>query len=183
MMAELFEKQSNPFYKFGDVLYLPKIARSDWISFIRQQFAATKKSIAEGMANLIAEMVQDHSYYVQQLSYLVWTATARTVTKEIILAAVEDLLAQNAILYTRDTENLTNTQYNFLKALAEGVHTGLSSKDIMYKYQLGTSANVLKIKKALIQKELIDDQAGIYFLDPVYELWFKKNMLHQAIEM
>ena len=183
MMSELFEKQSNPFYKFGDVLYLPKIARSDWISFIRQQFAATKKSIAEGMANLIAEMVQDHSYYVQQLSYLVWTATARTVTKEIILAAVEDLLAQNAILYTRDTENLTNTQYNFLKALAEGVHTGLSSKDTMYKYQLGTSANVLKIKKALIQKELIDDQAGIYFLDPVYELWFKKNMLHQAMEM
>ena len=183
MMSELFEKQSNPFYKFGDVLYLPKIARSDWISFIRQQFAATKKSIAEGMANLIAEMVQDHSYYVQQLSYLVWTATARTVTKEIILAAVQDLLAQNAILYTRDTENLTNTQYNFLKALAEGVHTGLSSKDTMYKYQLGTSANVLKIKKALIQKELIDDQAGIYFLDPVYELWFKKNMLHQAMEM
>lgn len=181
MMSELFEKQSNPFYKFGDVLYLPKIARSDWISFIRQQFTATEKSIAVSMANLIAEMVQDHSYYVQQLSYLVWTATARTVTKEIILAAVEDLLAQNALLYTRDTENLTNVQYNFLKALAEGVHTGLSSKDIMYTYQLGTSANVLKIKKALIQKELIDDQAGIYFLDPVYELWFKKNMLHQAI--
>jgi len=179
MMAELFEKQSNPFYKFGDVMYLPKISRNDWISFIRQQFAATKKTIVEGMANLIAAMVQDHSYYVQQLSYLVWMATSKTVTKEIILAAVEDLLAQNAILYTRDTENLTNAQYNFLKALAEGVHTGLSSKEVVHKYHLGTSANVLKIKKALIQKELIDDQAGIYFLDPVYELWFKKYMLHQ----
>jgi hypothetical protein len=37
----------------------------------------------------------------------------------------------------------------------------------------------LKIKKVLIQKELIDDQNGLYFLDPVYELWFKKYMLHQ----
>ena len=135
------------------------------------------------MANLIAAMVRDHSYYVQQLSYLVWTATSKTVTPEIILAAVEDLLAQNAILYTRETENLSNIQFNFLKALAEGVHTGLSSKEIVNKYQLGTSANVLKIKKVLIQKELIDDQAGIYFLDPVYELWFKKNMLHQKIEI
>ncbi len=179
MMAELFEKQSNPFYKFGDVLYLPKISRNDWISFIQQQFKATKKNIGEDMADLIAAMVQDHSYYVQQLSYLVWIATSKTVTKEIILAAIEDLLAQNAILYTRDTENLTNAQYNFLKALAEGVHTGLSSKVVVHKYLLGTSANVLKIKKALIQKELIDDQKGIYFLDPVYELWFKKNMLHQ----
>lgn len=183
MMAELFEKQSNPFYKFGDVLYLPKISRQDWISFIREQFRATKKNIVEDMANLIAAMVQDHSYYVQQLSYLVWTATSKTVTQEIIMAAVEDLLAQNAILYTRETENLTNIQFNFLKALAEGVHTGLSSKEVVIKYQLGTSANVLKIKKVLIQKELIDDQAGIYFLDPVYELWFKKNMLHQKIEI
>lgn len=183
MMAELFEKQSNPFYKFGDVLYLPKISRNDWINFIQKQFSATKKIIKEDAANLIAAMVQDHSYYVQQLSYLVWVATPKTVTNEIILAAVEDLLAQNAILYTRDTENLTNAQYNFLKALAEGVHTGLSSKETVNKYQLGTSANVLKIKRMLIQKELIDDQAGIHFLDPVYELWFKKNILHQKIEI
>lgn len=183
MMAELFERQSHPFYKFGDVLYLPKISRADWLSFIQKQFKATKKNISEDMANLIAAMVQDHSYYVQQLSYLVWTATIKTVTREIILAAVEDLLAQNAILYTRDTENLTNAQYNFLKALAGGIHTGLSSKDVVHTYKLGTSANVLKIKKVLIQKELIDDQQGIYFLDPVYQLWFKKNMLHQKIEI
>jgi hypothetical protein len=181
MMAELFEKQSNPFYKFGDVMYLPKISRNDWISFIQQQFRTTKKNINEENANLIAALVQDHSYYVQQLSYLVWVATPKTVAQEIVMTAIEDLLDQNSMLYTRDTENLTNAQFNFLKALAEGVHTGLSSRDVLHKYQLGTSANVLKIKKVLIQKELIDDTNGIHFLDPVYQLWFKKNMLHQKI--
>ena len=183
MMAELFEKQSNPFYKFGDVIYLPKISRNDWIDFIQEQFRSTKKNINEETANLIAALVQDHSYYVQQLSYLVWMATSKTVTAEIVMTGVEDLLAQNSMLYTRDTENLTNAQFNFLKALAEGVHTGLSSRDVLHKYQLGTSANALKIKKGLIQKELIDDTNGIHFLDPVYELWFKKNMLHQKIEI
>lgn len=183
MMAELFEKQSNPFYKFGDVMYLPKISRNDWISFIQEQFRSTKKNINEELANLIAAIVQDHSYYVQQLSYLVWMATPKTVTQEIVITAIEDLLVQNSMLYTRDTENLTNVQFNYLKALAEGVHSGLSSRDVMYKYKLGTSANALKIKKGLIQKELIDDTNGIHFLDPVYELWFKKNMLHQNIEI
>lgn len=183
MMSELFEKQSNPFYKFGDVMYLPKITRNDWISFIREQFRRTKKNISEELANLIAAMVQDHSYYVQQLSYLVWTATQKTAAKEIVLSAIDDLLAQNSILYTRDTENLTNAQFNFLRALAEGVHSGLSSKDVLHKYQLGTSANALKIKKGLIQKELIDDSNGIHFLDPVYELWFKKNILRQKFEI
>ena len=183
MMAELFEKQSNPFYKFGDVMYLPKISRNDWISFIQEQFKATKKNIDEALANRIAAMVQDHSYYVQQLSYLVWVATEKKVTEKNVITAIEDLLAQNSMLYTRDTENLTNAQFNFLKALAEGVHSGLSSRDVLHKYQLGTSANALKIKKGLIQKELIDDTNGIHFLDPVYELWFKKNMLRQKIEI
>lgn len=179
MMAELFERQSQPFYKFGDVHYLPKISRADWIHFIRHQFSASKKNISEELAALIPQLVQDHSYYVQQLSFLVWTATPKTVTKEIVEAALEDLLAQNSILYTRDTENLTANQFSFLKAVAEGIHTGLSSKGIIEKYQLGTSANVLKLKKALIEKELIDDQGGVYFLDPVYELWFRKFMLRR----
>jgi hypothetical protein len=184
MMAELFEKQSSPFYKFGDVTHLPKIERTDWIYFIRKQFNSTKKNISEELANIIAATVQDHSYYVQQLSYLVWIATAKTATKEIIQAAVENLLAQNALLYTRDTEELTNAQHNFLKAVASGIHKGLSSKDVVHDYKLGTSANVLKIKKALLQKELIDDSAGsIYFLDPVYELWFQKNILHREVDI
>jgi hypothetical protein len=182
MMAELFEKQSQPFYKFGDVVYLPKISRGDWIAFIQKQFAGTKKNISEDLANLIAALVQDHSYYVQQLSYLVWNATQKKVIKEIIIAALDSLLAQNAILYTRDTENLSNAQYHFLRAVAEGVHSGLSSKEVIDKYGLGTSANVLKIKKALLQKELIDEQPGdIQFLDPVYELWFKKNILRNQL--
>lgn len=182
MMAQLFEKQSMPFYKFGDVMYLPKIERREWILFIQKQFRSTGKKITEDLSNIIAAMVQDHSYYVQQLSYLVWTATAKTVTKEIVQQSVDKLLEQNAILYTRDTEELTNVQHNFLKAVASGIHKGLSSKEVVQHYRLGTSANVLKIKKALLQKELIDDGGGtIYFLDPVYQLWYQKNMLQKEI--
>ena len=184
MMAALFEKQSMPFYKFGDVIYLPKISRIDWIVFIIKQFAVTKKNISEVLANSIAALVDDHSYYVQQLSYLVWATTHKEVTKEIMNGAVDTLLAQNAMLYTRDTEELTNSQHNFLKAVASGIHKGLSSKEILHEYRLGTSANVLKIKKALLQKELIDDSGGnVIFLDPVYLLWFQKNILQKEIRI
>ncbi len=182
MMAELFEKQSMPFYKFGDVFYLPKIERGDWVIYIRRQFLSTKKNISEVLANLIADTVQDHSYYVQQLSYLIWVATPKTVTAEIIAAALNQLLEQNAILYTRDTEDLTNAQHQFLKAVASGIRKGLSSKDVLHEFQLGTSANVLKVKKALLHKELIDENtSGVCFLDPVYELWYRKNILKKEI--
>ncbi len=181
MMSTLFEKQSQPFYKFGDVMYLPKISRADWIHFITHKFSTTKKSISPELAGMLAGLVQDHSYYVQQLAYLVWTSTAKTVTREVLAGALDDLLAQNAILYSRDTEQLTANQFSFLKAVAQGYHTGLSSREVMEKYQLGTSANVLKLKRALIEKELVDEQKGVHFLDPVYELWFKKYILKERI--
>jgi hypothetical protein len=182
MMMELFENQSMPFYKFGDVMYLPKIKRADWIKFIETQFASTNKNISKELANDIAERAQDHSYYVQQLSHLVWLHTDRRVTAENIAKATIEITEQNALLYSRDTEDLTGPQLNFLKAVANGVHTNLSSKAIIDQYDLGTSANVLKIKKALIKKELIDDTGGnIFFLDPIYQLWFRLNILRQKI--
>jgi uncharacterized protein len=177
MMAELFVKQSKAFYKFGEVMYLPKISHTDWIKYITRQFTATRKSISGELAGEIASLVKGHSYYVQQLSHLVWLQTERNATAQQIVNAVDDLLAQNAMLYLRDTEHLSTPQFNFLRALSEGVSTRLSSKEVIQKYQLGTSANVLKIKKALLQKELIDENMGrTEFLDPCYELWFKKNM-------
>ncbi len=177
MMMQLFERQSMPFYKFGDVMYLSKIDRKEWISFIIARFKGTHKEIEEPEANAIAELVQDHSYYVQQLSHIVWLNTDKKVTKAIVEGALTDLLEQNSILYTRDTEELSEYQLRYLKALSEGVHTGLSSMALIDKYRMGTSANVLKIKNALIKKELVEERGGgAHFLDPVYELWFRKNI-------
>ena len=177
MMTELFTKQSKAFYKFGEVIFLPKIKREEWIKYIVRQFEATKKKISPQLAEEIAATVKDHSYYVQQLSHLVWIKAEKSATQKIVADATEDLLEQNALLYTRDTENLSTPQFNFLKALADGITKNFSSKEIIHRYELGTSANVLKIKKALVQKELIDDSGTtIEFLDPAYERWFQKNM-------
>lgn len=183
MMSELFEKQSMPFYRFGDVIYLPKIERADWIRFVQNGFAGTKKSISAELANAVASLVEDHSYYVQQLAYLVWVDTNRAVTEEIVRTAADNLLAQNSLLYTRDTELLTNAQLQFLKAVASGIHAGLTSKEVLKQFDLGTSANAVKIKKALVQKEMIEETAkGSFFLDPVYKLWFQKNILKREPE-
>ena len=42
------------------------------------------------------------------------------------------------------------------------------------QFKLGTSANVNRIKQALIQKEIIDmDGTEPMFLDPLYRIWLK----------
>ena len=176
MMQELFERQSMPFYRFGDLIHLDKISEEDWVRYISYQFQQTEKQIATEFIHKIVRSVNRHSYYVQQLSHLVWGRTEKIVTADIVAESLDDMLNQNAILYQRDTENLSVTQFNFLKAIAAGKTTKLSSSVVLKKYNLGTSANITKIKKQLLNKEIIDiRRKEVSFIDPVYELWFKQN--------
>ncbi|WGU69949.1 hypothetical protein QIU18_10375 [Capnocytophaga canimorsus] len=51
----------------------------------------------------------------------------------------------------------------------------MSSKEVMDTYKLGSSANVVKLKRALVDKDILDDMAGILtFQDPLYREWLKK---------
>ena len=178
MMQELFERQSMPFYRFGDLIHLEKISEKDWAAFIKKQFAETRKKISDSLVEKIIRAVDRHSYYVQQLSYLVWEKTKTSVNANVLNEALEDMIRQNALLYQRDTEDMSATQLNFLKAVASGVTTNLSSTEAINKYGFGTSANVTKIKKLLRTKEFIDIRKGeVSFIDPVYERWFQKEIL------
>ncbi|MBL7930730.1 MAG: ATP-binding protein [Bacteroidia bacterium] len=179
MMMDLFNKQSNPFYKFGELMYLPKITETKWVSFITRQFLKTRKKISAQHAQLIAETVKCHPYYVQQLSHLVWINTSLEVTDEIIKQSTQELINQNAILYFKETEDLNNTELKLLKAICarEGK---LSSKETIQKYNLGTSAGVVKARRSLMAKEIIDEyQKHPFFLDPGFELWFSQNIPKQ----
>jgi len=130
------------------------------------------------LAQKIASTVKCHSYYVQQLSHLVWQRTSESVDENILASALNDLLDQNNMLYQRETERLSETQLNFMKALASDVTEGFSNKEIIQKYKLGTSANVSKMKKALVDKEFIEVTGkSASFLDPAFELWFIRELL------
>jgi hypothetical protein len=47
LLMDIFSNSDMPFYKFGDILFLQKISREDWIIFIRKHFENTEKSISE----------------------------------------------------------------------------------------------------------------------------------------
>jgi len=174
MMMDVFTSPSMPFYKFGDIVFLEKILVNDWITFIQRRFSDTKKDIGPSDARLIAELVECHPYYVQQLAQQAWLRSDETCTDTIILEAFEDLVLQLSMLFQALVDGLSNSQVNFLKALICNEQQ-LSSQNVLKEYQLGTSANVLKIKKMLSNNEIIDLLGeSITFIDPLYKFWLKK---------
>lgn len=176
-MNELFEKKSLPFYKFGDAIYLSKIDTSDWVDYICSRFEVTGKHISKELAEKICHKVDNHSSYVQQLAWLVWIHTDKIATEQDFEDACQDILDQNTPLFEKQTENLTTYQLNFLKAVIDGIDSEFASQDVLVKYQLGSSANVSIVKRALVKKELIEiEKRRVYIPDPVMKVWLKKEL-------
>lgn len=177
LMNELFEKKSLPFYKFGDVVYLPKIGTSDWVDYICGRFEATGKQISRELAERICRIVDNHSSYVQQLAWLVWIHTVGTATEQNLEAAYQDIIDQNTPLFEKQTESLTTYQMNFLRAVIDGVHSEFTTQEVLQKYKLGSSANVSIVKRALVKKELIEiEKRQVVIPDPVMKVWLKREL-------
>ena len=176
MMATIFENSSMPFYKFGDVSFLKKIKQEHWVSFIVKRFKETGKSITDELAAHIAGLMENHSYFVQQLAQEAWQESGKKCKAADIDEAVQNMLNKLSFLYQRETDQLSNTQVNFLKALCNN-ETRFTTADVLQRYRLGSSANVSKIKSALEQKEVIDTmESTLQFSDPLYKIWFAKYM-------
>ena len=177
LMNELFEKKSLPFYKFGDAIYLSKIETRDWIDYICRRFEATGKRISEKLAEKICQIVDNHSSYVQQLAWLVWIHTDKIATEQDLETAYQDIIDQNTPLFEKQTESLTTYQMNFLRAIIDGVHSEFTTQEILHKYQLGSSANVSIVKRALVKKELIEiEKRQVIIPDPVMAVWLKREL-------
>ena len=176
LMNELFEKKSFPFYKFGDAIYLQKIGTSDWIDYICARFEATGKHISKELAEGICLRVDNHSSYVQQLAWLVWVHTDKVATEQDVEAAYQDIIDQNTPLFEKQTESLTTYQMNFLRAVIDGIHGEFTSQEVLRKYQLGSSANVSIVKRALVKKELIEiEKRQVVIPDPIMVEWLRRE--------
>jgi len=173
MMLDVFTNPSMPFYKFGDLIFLEKIDTVSWTIFISERFSSTGKSITGTDAQMIVKLADNHPYYVQQLAQQAWLRTVRTCDGDTVKQAFRSIIEQLSLLFATITETITTNQLNLLRALVAG-ETALSSHEVLLKYGLISSANVNRSRKSLIEKEILDNKAGVItFQDPMYRNWLE----------
>ncbi len=175
LMTEFFSHSSMPFYKFGEIYFLQRIKNEEWVKFLQRRFRQSGKKLNKPEAQYLAGLVKDHSYYVQQLAQQSWFRTESYCTKEIIKEALDGLVEQLSLVFQQIADDLTVNQLNYLRAIIDG-EKKLSSKKVIKKYDLGSSANVTRLKDALITKEAIHkDENEVEILDPAFEYWLKST--------
>ena len=180
MMEQMFQNQSYPFYRFGDFFYLEKIGEADWVEYICQRFEVTNKHISADLAREICHVTDRYSSYVQQLAWFVWlrTTDSAEATSADVQYGIDRLLDACEPLFIQQTEDLSAYQMNFLHALVNGVHTGFTQNVILNSYRLGTAANITRLKKALVEKDLImtTSPKHLEMSDPILALWLKQRV-------
>lgn len=177
MMNELFLLPSMPFYKFGDVINLKKIPEKDWKDFILSRFEEAGKPIEDAIATKICELTENYSAYVQQLAWLLWTNYDATRQEEALTLSYQQLVDHSAILFEQQTQDLTAYQINFLKMILEGNVEKYNSMETAEKYNLGSVANVARLKASLINKELLELEDGkLIIRDPILKAWLRTHL-------
>ena len=175
MMLEVFTDSSKPFYKFGDLIFLNKIETPYLVDFIKERFVSTGKDIDDAACRSIVTLADNHPYYVQQLAQLAWLRTAQRCSDEIVCEAHASLVEQLSLLFVTITETLTTQQLNYLKALTAG-ETAITSTEVMHRYRISSPTAVSRARKALVEKDILDNKAGVVsFQDPIYAYWLKHN--------
>ena len=177
MMMDIFNNSNNPFYRFGQVLYMKKIEKQYWMPYIIEGFTKTGKHISEELASMICDIAQCHSWYVQQFSLFVWMNTESEVTEEIVNRQLQVVIDTNADMFAKDIENLAASQVAMLRAVSAG-ETQFNAKEVVERYGLGAPRTITLNKKTLIKRDIIEVNGdGYQFVDPVYALWFKREYM------
>jgi hypothetical protein len=174
MMLNIFGEYNSPFYKFGDLMFLPKISNLDWVKYIVSRFNDTGKHISDKVASYLAEQVENHSYYVQQLAQYAWLRTETICTQQIVDDSFQSMLDSVNLQFINLMDSLTEKQRSFLYAVSIETQK-LSSVDTLSQYKLGTSANIRILKDALKKRDLIETFGKeTEIQDPVFKQWLKR---------
>ena len=178
LMNNLFYSRKMPFYQFGDMFFLKKIPTEKWVPFITSRFKDAGKQISEKLAERICQTVDNYSSYVQQLAWNVLVVSDSIVTEQTFQEGLEATFAQVTPFFVELTANLTTYQMNLLRAICTGFHEDFGKKEVTSQYDLGSRSNLVKLKKALIEREIIEQtEDGLFISDPLFERWFKREMV------
>lgn len=176
LMTNLFYSRKMPFYQFGDMFFLKKIPTEKWVPFIISRYEEAGKQISEAFATKICQTVDNYSSYVQQLAWNVMVVSDKAVTEQSFQEGLEATFAQVTPFFIELTSNLTAYQLNLIRAICSGYHDDFGKKEVTSQYDLGSRSNLVKLRKALIEREIIEQtEDGLYISDPLFELWFKRD--------
>lgn len=154
---------------------LSAIDEREMADHVMKGFLAGGKVITADLMQGACRLFRGHPWYVNHFSAICDSMTRGYIMEPVLVDALGCLISVHEPRFQAVMNDLTTHQVNFLRAAAEGV-TRFSSSEVIRKYDLHSSANVKRVKDALMKKEVLifDENDAPIFIDPLFEYWVKK---------
>ncbi len=160
------------FHGVIDEFQIPEADETEIADYIVKGLLMTGKVLERDAALRIAHIFEGKLWYINHFTAICDSLSKGYITNGVMMDALNTMVAVHDVRFRDYISNLTFHQISFLKAMVDGV-TRFTSADVIKKYALNSSANVVRVKEALMKKELISftDNDEPFFLDTLFRYW------------
>jgi hypothetical protein len=175
-MADIFVRR-HFFYRRVQRLKLSRVEEREIVEHIIKGFLATSKVIDRDLIAGACRLFKCYLFYINHFTSICDSLSKGYIMEPVLLEALQTMLAIYKGRFISMMGDLTTFQVSLLKAIIDG-YTKFSTAEVIRKYSLNSSANVRRVKDALMKKEIItftgtDERPVI--LDPLFEYWLRNN--------
>lgn len=173
-MRSIFES-SLLFHRQVERVRLSPVDESEMASHVLRGFLSGGKVLDSNLMEGACRLFRGHLWYINHFSSICDSMTRGYIMEPVLVEALGSLISVHEPRFVEMMSSLTTHQVNMLKATVDGV-TRFSSAEVIRKYGLNSSANVKRVKDALMKKEILlfDDADTPVIIDPLFEYWVKK---------
>lgn len=163
------------FHRQVERVKLSPVDEIEMADHIHRGFTSAGKVVEKELLQGACRLFRGHLWYINHFASICDGMTRGYLMEPGLVDALASLISVHESRFVDIVTGLTTHQISLLRATVEGV-TRFSSAEVIREYGLNSSANVKRVKDALMKKEILefdeDDKPTI--IDPLFEYWVKK---------
>ena len=173
-MKAIFET-SLLFHRHVERVRLSAIDIREMADHVQRGFLSSGKVVSKDLLEGACNLFRGHPWYINHFAAICDSMSRGYIMEPVLVDALACLISAHEPRFRDIMTDLTTHQVNLLKATLDGV-TRFSAAEVIRKYELNSSANVKRVKDALMKKEvlLFEDPDKAVVADPLFEYWLRK---------
>ena len=173
-MKSIFQS-SMLFHRLLERVRLSPVDEREMADHVHKGFTLAGKVVEKELLQGACRLFRGHLWYINHFVAICDAMSKGYIVEQALVEALATMVCIHEPRFNAIMEDLTTHQVNFLRATVDGV-VRFSSADVIRKYGLNSSANVKRVKDALMKKEVLqfDENDNPQIIDPLFEYWVKK---------
>lgn len=138
-------------------------------------FVAGGKVLDRDLLQGVIRMFRNNIWYINHFFFICDSLSKGYISELTLNDALAGMISVHEPRFVSIMDDLTGFQERLLKAVLDG-NVKFSTTEVIDKYRLNSSANVKRLKDALMKKEVImfNDKDEPVIQDPLFEYWLRK---------